>query len=122
MAETMGTRGRTNNWQDWCNLVLGIWLFISPWALNFAGSQRPSWDAWIVGLIVAVLSIAALTNGQIWEEWINLLLGAWLFISPWVLDLSSNSTVSWNAWIVGILIFLIAASELGMNRTGVRWS
>jgi hypothetical protein len=71
-------------------------------------------NAWIVAVVVAVLSIAALTNVQVWEEWINLLLGAWLFASPWVLKFSDNPTISWNAWIVGALIFLIAACELSV--------
>jgi hypothetical protein len=26
----------TNHWQDWMNLILAIWLFISPWVLQFA--------------------------------------------------------------------------------------
>jgi len=116
MVHVMDKRGSANNWQDWVNLILAVWLFISPWVLNFAGQQRPAWDAWIVGVVVAVLSIAALTQVQVWEEWINLLLGAWLFISPWVLGFSSDATISWNAWIVGILIFLVAASEI----SGVR--
>ena len=116
MVHVMDKRGSANNWQDWVNLILAVWLFISPWVLNFAGQQTPSWDAWIVGVVVAVLSIAALTQVQVWEEWINLLLGAWLFISPWVLGFSSDATISWNAWIVGILIFLVAASEI----SGVR--
>ena len=115
MVTVMNKRESANNWQDWVNLVLAIWLFISPWVLNFAGQQRPSWDAWIIGAVVAILSIAALTQMQIWEEWVNLLLGAWLFISPWVLRFSSNSTISWNAWIVGVLIFLVAASELSVE-------
>jgi xanthine/uracil permease len=112
MANVVDRRENTNNWQDWVNLILAVWLFISPWVLNFAGQQRPSWDAWIVGIIVGVLSIAALTQVQDWEEWINLLLGAWLFISPWVLGFSDNHMISSNAWIVGVLIFLVAASEL----------
>jgi hypothetical protein len=116
MASVVDRRESANNWQDWANLILAIWLFISPWVLSFAGQQNPSWDAWIVGVIVAVLSIAALTQVQVWEEWINLLLGAWLFISPWVLGFSGNATISWNAWIVGVLIFLIAASELSTVR------
>ena len=64
MANVVDRRENTNNWQDWVNLILAVWLFISPWVLNFAGQQRPSWDAWIVGIIVGVLSIAALTQVQ----------------------------------------------------------
>jgi hypothetical protein len=115
MVHMMDRRQTGNNWQDWVNLVLAVWLFVSPWVLGFAG-QRPGWDAWIVGAIVAIFSIAALTEVQIWEEWVNLLLGAWLFISPWVLGFSGDTTMSRNAWIVGVLIFLVAASEISGTR------
>lgn len=120
MSDIIDKRDRSNNWQDWVNLVLAIWLFISPWVLRFADQQQPSWDAWVVGVIVAVLSIAALTQMQLWEEWINLLLGAWLFISPWIMGFSANHTISWNAWVVGGLIFLIAACEIAGVRQFAR--
>jgi hypothetical protein len=116
MAQIIDRHDRENNWQDWVNLILAAWLFISPWVLGFAHQQRPSWNAWIVGIVVVVLSIAALTQLQLWEEWVNLLLGAWLFISPWALGFSGSATVSWNAWIIGGLIFLIAACELSSVR------
>jgi CHASE2 domain-containing sensor protein len=114
MATFVDRRESANNWQDWVNLILAGWLFISPWVLGFAAQQNPSWDAWIIAVVVGVLSIAALIQMQVWEEWINLILGAWLFISPWVLAFASNPTISWNAWIVGGLIFLIAACELSV--------
>jgi hypothetical protein len=41
-----------------------------------------------------------------WVHWINLILGAILFISPWYSVTWSNTTSSWNAWITGILIML----------------
>lgn len=24
------------HWQDWGNLVLGLWIFVSPWVFQFA--------------------------------------------------------------------------------------
>lgn len=41
----------TNKWG--VLVVLGIWLIVSPFVLNIAGSGR--WSNIIVGLIVAVL-------------------------------------------------------------------
>ena len=26
--------GRANLWQDWTNLLLGFWLFVSPWVFQ----------------------------------------------------------------------------------------
>lgn len=94
-------------WPNWLTLILAVWLFVSPWILNFSGMPNAAWDAWIVGVIVAVVSIIALAQMAQWEDWVNLILGAWLFISPWVLRFSGIQNAAWDAWIVGILFFLI---------------
>jgi SPW repeat len=49
---------------------------------------------------------------------INLLAGIWLFISPWVY-LAYHNRNSWNEWIVGALIVILAATRLG-NPLGAR--
>ncbi|HEY7335139.1 MAG TPA: SPW repeat protein [Bryobacteraceae bacterium] len=42
----------------------------------------------------------------------NLLAGIWLFVSPWVYRVSSNPN-SWNSWIVGAIIAILAAVRIG---------
>lgn len=39
---------------------------------------------------------------------ISMLLGVWLFVSPWVYR-SYHIPNAWNSWIVGILLFVFAA-------------
>jgi len=108
-----------NRWQDWGNLVLGLWVFISPWVLqptlatgaeatSAATSNAAMWNLYIVGIAVAALAIAALFVFQAWEEWTNLALGAWLFVSPWALGFSSSAFLMWNAVIVGALVVVLA--------------
>ena len=65
-------------WNDASNLVLGVWLAISPWVLSYASHTAAAWNAHAVGVIVAVAAIAALISFQKWEEWVNTALGAWL--------------------------------------------
>lgn len=43
---------------------------------------------------------------------INLLAGIWLFVSPWVYLVYRNPD-SWNNWIVGAVIVILAAIRLG---------
>jgi hypothetical protein len=119
MMRTRTPIGIANRWQDWVNLLLGAWLFISPWVLGFSkmgaeggAHSNAAVNAWIFGVIVVILSIAALTRTQPWEEWLNLLAGIWLFISPWVLGYSATSTALWNALIVGALVFILACWDL----------
>ena len=107
----------SEQWQDAVNIILSIWLFVSPWALGFSGAEVPAWNAWEVAVIVFVLSVASLTQFQKWEEWINVLLGIWLIISPWVLHFSAATRETSNAIIVGIVVGLLALSS-AVNRHG----
>ena len=71
-----------DQWKDVGNLLLGVWLAVSPWALSYASEATPAWNAHTVGVIIAVSALAALFAFQQWEEWVNIALGAWLIASP----------------------------------------
>jgi hypothetical protein len=98
----------TNQWRDVANLVLGVWIVLSPWALGFTAEQIAAWNAYIVGVIVAVAALATLVNFQKWEEWVNITLGAWLIVSPWVLGVASITALAWNQVIVGLIVGVLA--------------
>jgi hypothetical protein len=102
-------------------------LFISPWLLGFAAAGAPNavhtttaaWNAWIVAIVIGVFSIAALARAQRWEEWINLLAGVWLFVSPWLLSYSGTRNALWDAVIVGALVVILAAWDLIATQSTV---
>ncbi len=113
----------TERWRDWVMLVLGAWLFLSPWILGFAGgapvgaegvagTTAAGWNAWIVGVVVAALAIWAIAMFAQWQDWLNGVLGAWLVIAPWVLGFGSLAAAAWNSVIVGLLVLALAAWEL----------
>jgi len=128
-------QSRANRWQDWANLILAIWLFISPWVLQFgavqatnAGNGPPvavshaAWNAWVLGVIVFLVALSAIGNIDVRQEWWNMVLGAWIFVAPWVLGFVGLSRASWDHWIVGALVFLFAIwslSRLGNAPTTV---
>jgi len=107
------------HWQDWGNIVLGLWIFASPWVLQHTmaagttvtgvtASSAAMWSLYIVGIAIAALAAAALLAFQTWEEWINLTLGIWLLLSPWALGFSSSTLLMWNAVIAGSLVVVLA--------------
>jgi len=112
----VGTRANASNWQDGINLIVGCWLFISPWVLGFAGQPAPAWNAWIFGAVVALVSLAALSRFTPWEEWLNVALGVWLLISPWVLGFAATAPLMWNFVIIGIVVGVLALWEGLQNR------
>jgi SPW repeat len=106
MAKTL--QATDLSWQDVGNLVLGAWLFISPWILGFSALSTPAINAWVFGAIVALLALAALYAYQKWEEWLSAAIGVWVFISPWVLGFSYDVNILWNSLIVGALLVILA--------------
>lgn len=102
----IGTRSVPKFWQDWVTLLLGVWLFAAPWALGYMNLPAAAWNSWIFGVVIAAFSVAALIQFQTWEEWVNVAVGIWLLVSPWVLGFASNETATalWNHVAVGLVV------------------
>jgi hypothetical protein len=96
-------------WANWLSLLLAVWLFISPWAVGFADSPAPSWNAWIFGVATGVLALIGVSTFAAWEDWVSLIVGVWLFISPWVLGFADVSEAAANFYIVGVLFVILEA-------------
>ena len=98
-------------WEDWCNWLLGIWLCISPWALRFDLEPTATRTAVITGILIILAEVVTLSVYRAWEEWINVILGAWLVICPWVLGISSSAAGA-NFVVVGLLVMALAFYEI----------
>lgn len=95
---------------DWVNLILGIWVLVSPWVLAFSASTGATWSAVVLGVLVIAASAWALSQSELMlVEWANLVLGILLFIAPWVIGYFGSALPAWNSWIFGVLVFLVAA-------------
>ncbi|HWL21391.1 MAG TPA: SPW repeat protein [Bradyrhizobium sp.] len=95
---------------DVANLVLGGILFVSPWIFGFSQGAA-SQNANITGIVIAVLAIAAIAAFAVWEEWLNLIVGLWALVSPWVLGFQGTTAMTVHV-IVGIAVAVLAAIEL----------
>jgi uncharacterized membrane protein YfhO len=104
---------RNEAYFDVATLVLGIWLFLTPWMFGFA-TGAAGWNAWILGIAIAVVALAALSAFAEWEEWVNLILGLWVLVSAWLLGFQANATAMHTHVIVGIIVAVLAAIELWM--------
>jgi len=95
---------------DVANLILGAVLFVSPWMFGFdAGSA--SANANIAGVAIAALAIAALAAFAVWEEWLNLIVGLWTLVSPWVLGFQGTTAMTVHV-AIGAAVAILAAIEL----------
>lgn len=41
----------------WLNVILGLWLIISPWVLGYTATTAAFYNALIVGVLVAVFAL-----------------------------------------------------------------
>ena len=108
---------KNQHWQDWVTLLLGLWVIVSPWTIKhvMAGPGNPSgvpvaamWDHNLVGVLVVVFAALALTGIEVWEEWVNVVLGAWLAISPWLFGFGGAAGLAWNGLLTGALIIVFS--------------
>jgi hypothetical protein len=70
------------------------------------------WNHYVIGIAVALLAAAALVAFKAWEEWLNIALGTWLLVSPWLLGFSVSAALMWNAVIIGALIVAFSGWDL----------
>ncbi|MET3840523.1 SPW repeat protein [Bradyrhizobium sp. OAE829] len=97
---------------DVISLVIGLGLFLSPCPAGFSAESPMNWNAWLSGIMIAALGVAALAVFAEWQEWLTLAAGVWVAVSPWVLQFSSNPTVTPLHVIAGILVAAVAAVRL----------
>jgi SPW repeat-containing protein len=102
-------------WEDWTNWGLGIWLCLSPWALSFSGDAIATENAVIVGFLIILAEVLTLSIFEVWEEWISVILGAWLVVSSWVLTVTSTAAKA-DFVVVGVLVAALALYEMWEAR------
>ncbi len=95
---------------DVANLMLGMVLFFSPWLFSLP-TGAPCQTASVIGIFIAVSSIAALAAFAIWEEWLTLAAGLALIVSPWVLGFQDSEAMTIDA-VIGTFVVLLAAVEV----------
>jgi hypothetical protein len=59
-------------------------------------------------VIIAAISIAALAAFAVWEEWLNLVMGLWVLVSPWVLGFPSGAAMPVHI-VIGVVVAVLAA-------------
>jgi len=104
-------------WQDWTNVLLGLWLILAPLVGVGVISDVAAINSYLTGAAVAIFASAALTRPQLWEEYTNLVLGLWLIAAPFVLGFTNLAGPMWNQIIVGLLIGGVALAATVKKAT-----
>ena len=99
---------------DWINLICGILLFVSPWALAFSADTPAAMTAWVGGVVIGAMGYAALIEFAEWRDWVALVAGALMFISPWLLGFAAVGYAVWAFVVLGLIVVVASVSEIWM--------
>jgi SPW repeat len=111
MSDTSTHARPWTRWQDWAEVVLGVVAVLSPLWLDT--NNTVTWTLIVLGALIALDGLLSLgMPGAVYGEYIQIVLGVLLFISPWVMGFTELGGAMWTAFIVGALTVIAGAVAL----------
>jgi SPW repeat len=102
------------------NVLLGVWVIISPWFYGYAAGPAPASVALnnvIVGMLIVIC--AALRSfspdRRVSLSGINIVLGIWTLISPWIYGYGVDGALFGTNIIAGIAVIALAIWSGGVT-------
>jgi hypothetical protein len=112
-------------WPHFVNLMLGLWLIASPFALGYMSAHTPdpgivrvmlerglsspesrnllmTWSDVISGILIVIFSLLSISPKRrfSWARWANATTGFWLLLAPlvfWAPSPPPTTTTRWSA-------------------------
>ncbi|MDQ2666660.1 MAG: NAD-dependent epimerase/dehydratase family protein [Gemmatimonadota bacterium] len=115
MADAPMTHGQSTSWPHFANMVLGLWLITSVFALDYRSTPLQVSDL-VSGALVIVLAMLSLSQRPLvrfWAPWANSFVGLWLLFAPLVFWAPTAAVYS-NDTLVGALVIVFAILAPGM--------
>ena len=107
----------TWRWQDYLDVLLGVWIAASPWVLGFAdGYPLAAWNAVIIGGAIVVLAAIDLEFFSKFDESAMIALGAWSIASPWTLGFAGHQAATLSMVVAGVAVVALTVWELATNK------
>jgi hypothetical protein len=100
-------------WQDYITTLIGVWVLFSLEIIHFffpelVFTRGIAWSQGAVGFALIAVGASAVAGYQLWEEWVDVILGLWLIVSPWIIGFGKVTTLRWNAVISGAAVVILA--------------
>ena len=84
---------------------LGVWLMFAPSVFRITGPGADS--SHLAGALVVTFALIALAEVARAARFANILIGAWIVISPWVMS-GGGITAKWSGVAAGIAVILLS--------------
>lgn len=120
MATNLNNYRSQVQWASGLNLLVGIWLFISAFAVYDHAPMVTNNVLCGIGVVVLAAIRAFGAYDQGWLSWLNALLGVWVIISPWAVmgtgpNGPSHGMIINNCITGGVVVVLGLVSALATN-------
>ncbi len=95
------------------NLVVGLWLIVSPVVLAYTAAGIGAINDTVLGAILVASSWWILVGKprEIGADWLQVLCGVWLIIAPFVLRPPELSAATINSVVMGIVVLVVSALD-----------
>lgn len=98
-------------WQDWVAVAAGLYAALATIWVTAAGASVSLMIVLGVLLIIAGLWSLAMP-GLVSMEWVMAVIGALLFISPWVGVYATSAGAAWTSWVCGAIGVIVGVWAL----------
>ena len=100
-------------WQDWADVLLGCWLVVSPYQLEYWLDAAATQNAMGLGAALVIFNlISACRLVDKGQEIFNIVLGTWLLLSPFSLGFEEVPEATINTMTVGALVVVLALWQI----------
>jgi SPW repeat-containing protein len=98
---------------SWLVALAGLWEVLAPFILGYSAPMVAMWNAIITGVVLIVLGVWTALNEELGPDKIldrvNVGVGVWLVVSPFVLGYAAVAAALWNDLIIGAVVIVLAA-------------
>lgn len=104
-------------------LLAGIWLLLAPSVLDYPAGSSARGNDIVIGSALAVLAVVRVVAPRDvpWFSVVNVLLGGWLIMAPFVLDhIADIGVATANDVVVGLVVVVLAATSAAATFAGRR--
>ncbi len=89
---------------NWIAALIGIFMGISPFLFGYSYQPVAMWNSILIGLALLILGIASAVSSNPYTariiDWINMLFGIWMVISPFILGYAFVSFAVYNIQVI----------------------
>ncbi len=116
MAYSLGHSWITEHrsWEDYLSAAIGVLVVLSPSLAAGSAATAVTISTGFVGVMIVALAMLELMSLQRWEEVLELICGAWVIASPFVLNYGGQLRV-WH-FVLGGVVVALALLELAQDR------